>query len=276
MEQIKATASIKIFELYRPGDIVGIDPRAIIKSDPHNWITNFEPNYLPHIDFYDEDFPWRYTPAKINGQRLRPWIALVVLKPEEFTEKGKGDTQPLPSFELKGVTAANVFPDPEQLWAWADVHVNKDIGNGNDLSNPTAVNNLTALLKQDPDFAFSRIVSPRKLEESAAYHAFLIPVFESGRLAGIGDPIPPATVATASAWANNQTIFPYYHRWYFRTGAKGDFEYLVNLLKPQPTDNRVGVREMDLLHPGSNLPPMQEPEEIEGILRLGGALKITI
>ena len=26
-------------------------------------VTNFEPNYLPCIEFYDEDYPWRYTPA---------------------------------------------------------------------------------------------------------------------------------------------------------------------------------------------------------------------
>ena len=49
--------------LYGPADIVGIDSRAVVKVDPRNWITNFEPNYLPYIEFYDEDFPWRYTPA---------------------------------------------------------------------------------------------------------------------------------------------------------------------------------------------------------------------
>src|ERR1700704_5030876 len=44
--------------IYGPGDIVGIDRKAIIRTEPHNWITNFEPNYLPCIEFYDEDFPW--------------------------------------------------------------------------------------------------------------------------------------------------------------------------------------------------------------------------
>src|SRR5439155_18470001 len=27
---------------YGPGDIVGIDPRAVVKTEPHPWITNFE------------------------------------------------------------------------------------------------------------------------------------------------------------------------------------------------------------------------------------------
>src|SRR5580765_578537 len=58
-------------ELYGPGDIVGIDAKAIVKTEPRNWITNFEPNYLPFIEFYEEDFPWRYTPARHDEQRLR-------------------------------------------------------------------------------------------------------------------------------------------------------------------------------------------------------------
>jgi hypothetical protein len=49
----------KDVEIYGPGDIIGIDPRAVIKTEPRNWITNFEPNYLSYIEFYDEDFPWR-------------------------------------------------------------------------------------------------------------------------------------------------------------------------------------------------------------------------
>lgn len=246
----------KDIDLYAPGDIVGLDSRSIVKVDPRNWITNFEPNYLPYIDFYEEDLPWRYTPAKTNDQRLRPWIALVVLKTEEFEEKSKGDDQPLPSIKLKaGVNAADVFPDPTQLWAWAHVHVNKDLASGTDVSNPAVVTNLSNTLKQNPDLAYSRIICPRKLQAKGAYHAFLIPVFESGRLAGLGMDILTTTVATAGSWSNNQTEFPYYYRWYFRTGALGDFEYLVNLLKPQPTDKQVGVRDIDVLHPGSNLLP---------------------
>ena len=48
--------------LVGPGDIVGIDPRAIVRTDPRPWITNFASSHLPAIEFYDEDFPWRYTP----------------------------------------------------------------------------------------------------------------------------------------------------------------------------------------------------------------------
>jgi hypothetical protein len=265
----------KQIQLYGPGDVVGIDARAIVKVEPRHYITNYEPNYLPHVDFYDEDFPWRYTPAKAQGQRLRPWLALVVLTPEEFEEQSKGDKQPLPSIKLAaGVDATAVFPDPAQLWAWAHVHVNRDLASGNDASNATVTGNLTATLAQNRDLAYARLLSPRRLEPNAAYHAFLIPTFESGRLAGLGRDVPANTVATASAWSAHQTDFPYYFRWYFRTGASGDFETLVNRLEPRPTDKRVGVRDLDVLHPGSNLPPIEEPAELGGVLKLGGALKV--
>src|SRR5947208_2205523 len=32
--------------LHGPGDVVGIDPRHVIRSDPRNLATDFEPNYL--------------------------------------------------------------------------------------------------------------------------------------------------------------------------------------------------------------------------------------
>src|SRR2546423_1055665 len=62
-------------QLLGPGDVVGINPRAIVKTEPRNWITDFEANYLPYIEFYEEDFPWRFTPARAvsNDDRLRPW-----------------------------------------------------------------------------------------------------------------------------------------------------------------------------------------------------------
>src|SRR5439155_13822142 len=86
-------------QLYGPGDIFGIDPKAIVRTEPHDWITNFEPNYLPFIEFYEEDFPWRYTPAKPSSpdkKRLRPWLTLVVLEESEFGEGGNILDRPLP------------------------------------------------------------------------------------------------------------------------------------------------------------------------------------
>ena len=271
--------------LYGPGDIIGVESRAIIKNEPRNWITNFEPNYLPYIDFYDEDLPWRYTPAApdLDRQRLRPWIMLVVLREDEFTDGKNISDKPLSYIEVP--SASDIFPSADQLWAWAHVHINEDIVlkedhilNGN---TDEVLPRFRETLARDPDLAYSRIVCPRKLEANIAYHAFLIPVFERGRLAGLGlDPnsVPEGVHATTSAWSSysekpDSDSYPYYHRWYFRTGAVGDFEYLVRLLEPKPVDSRVGRRDMDVLDPAPNIQGIDD-EELAGVLKLGGALQI--
>ena len=267
----------KNIELYGPGDIVGIDSNAIVKTEPRNWITNFESNYLSYIEFYDEDFPWRYTPASPDGDRLRPWIMLVVLKEDEFEDGKNIKDKPLPFIELLK-EPNEILPDAEQLWAWAHVHVNRDIRkNDQVVTNDLGVllPNLEDLLDTNPDLAYSRVMCPRKLKENEAYHAFLIPVFESGRLAGLGLDPSGALNATTSAWAGAADLFPYYHRWYFRTGSVGDFEYLVRLLEAKPVDSRVGKRDMDVQTPGSNIQGIRD-EELGGILKLGGALRIPV
>jgi hypothetical protein len=267
--------------LYGPGDITGIESRAVVRTEPRNWITNFEPNYLAAIEFYDEDFPWRYTPAAPNGHRLRPWIMLTVLKEDEFVDgqniKGK------PTGYIS-VPNNNVFPAADQLWAWGHVHVNRSLTGGDKeivaLDNEAALTRFQNVLNENPDLAYSRLVCPRKLEENTAYHAFVMPVYESGRLAGLG--LDPAETphATFSAWEDypsgtraEPTNYPVYFRWYFRTGSKGDFEYLVRLLEPKPVNPRVGIREMDVQRPGANLPGITDPD-LGGVLRLGGALRV--
>lgn len=277
----------KEMALYGPGDIIGIESRAIFKVEPRDWITNFEPNYLPYIEFYDEDFPWRYTPAAPNtvNHRLRPWIMLVVLKEDEFDNGDNLAGKRLPFITVKD--PQTVFPDAEQLWAWAHVHINKDIMQS-DTQTRTAdtasiLPKVDEIIRQTPDLAYSRILCPRHLEENTAYHAFLIPVYESGRLSGLDldpDASPSEVFATFSAWATytdkpSKNDFPYYHRWYFRTGTVGDFEYLVRLLQPKPVDSRVGRRDMDVQQPMINFPGIRDPK-LGGILKLGGALQVPI
>jgi hypothetical protein len=267
--------------LYGPGDVIGIDPRAIIRTDPGNWITNFEGNYLPAVDFYDADFPWRYTPAAADptGLRLRPWITLIVLAESEFTESQDVATRPSPYIT---VPDASVFPPATELWAWAHVHVNDLLSaDPTQLVAPdmTAVlPKLQAIVAANRDAAYSRLLCPRKLNDNTAYHAFVVPTFETGRLAGLGLDPTGAPHATFSAWAGyngraDAANYPIYYRWYFRTGAFGDFEYLVEQLKAQPVDPQVGTRDMDVQDPGSNIPGITNPA-LGGVLRLGGALQV--
>jgi hypothetical protein len=275
---VQTTPVTRSVELFGPGDIVGIDRRAIVRTEPRDWITNFEPNYLAHIEFYDEDFPWRYTPAApdLAKGRLRPWIALVVLEEGEFTEGQAPGDRPLPYIEVPDL---GVFPRPDELWAWAHVHVNRTLAASDaefvstDMS--AVIPKLKAVLAENPDLAYSRLMSPRKLGQNRPYHAFLMPTFEAGRRAGLGLDLGDLP-ATMSAWDASTRPdgqrFPYYYRWFFRTGDTGDFETLVRLLKPNPIDPRVGTREMDVQFPGSNVRGVDNPE-LGGILKLGGALR---
>jgi hypothetical protein len=265
-------------QLFGPGDVIGVEARAIIRTEPRHWVTNFEPNYLAHVEFYDEDFPWRYTPAApdLGKSRLRPWLTLLVLSEEEFRDGKNSQGKPLPYIEVPDL---GVFPRADELWAWAHVHVNESLAasDGEFVSNDmnAVLPKLEAVLGRDADLGYSRLISPRKLAANTAYHAFLIPTFEVGRRAGLGLELGDVA-ATLSAWDPGTRPegqnFPVYFRWYFRTGATGDFESLVRLLKPRPVDPRVGTREMDVLYPGSNVRPLDKPE-LDGILKLGGALR---
>jgi hypothetical protein len=272
--------------LYGPGDITGIDARAVFRTEPKHWTTNFESNYFAAIDFYDEDMPWRYTPDVPDAHgRLQPWLALVVLEEgAEFSEAKDVRDRPLPYVEITDVT---LLPPPEQLWAWAHVHVNRSLA-ANDaelVSTDVAaiISRFQTVLGENADLAYSRVLSSRKLEPNKGYHAFLIPSFESGRRAGLGiDPFanPAVPAVTTSAWADyagrpEGTKYPVYQRWYFRTGGEGDFESLVRLLQPQQPDHRVGRRDIDVQDPGLEVRGVQVGRpDLAGVLKLGGALKV--
>lgn len=275
-------------QLYGPGDVVGVDRAQISRLEPAHWVTNFEPNYLAAIEFYDEDFPWRYTPAAPSGRRLLPWLALIVL--EEGAEFGEGngvDQRPLPYVEITA-DFADVFADPAEAWAWAHAHFNAELSPAVvETSAATASAAAGQVMRDAPDAACSRLVCPRKLKPKTAYHAFLVPAFESGRLAGLGrDPTPffadaanalTALSSASGSYANRPdgACFPYYFRWYFRTAEEGDFESLVRLLQPRVVDSRVGRRDLDVTAPSPNVIGIDDPA-LGGILRLGGALRAPL
>ena len=266
--------------LYGPGDILGIDATAIIRTEPRAGVSNFESNYLAGIDFYDEDYPWRYTPAPATGLQFSPWIALIVLKHGEYVEGKNIANRPLPFVTL---TNTSVLPNASELWAWAHVHFNQGLSPSpstelvsTDMS--AVVPLVQSILNTNPDLAYSRLLCPRMMDVNTTYDAFVIPVFESGRLAGLGFDPTKSPSALASAWASyaNQQEplnFPYYYRWQFTTGDRGDFRYLVTLIQPQPVDPTVGTRDFDVQDPGSNLPGVDKAG-LNGILRLGGALEV--
>ena len=277
--QVNASDVSNTVNLVGPGDVLGINPRAIVKTEPRNWITNFEPNYLPYIEFYDEDFPWRYTPAKATAtHRLRPWLVLVALTKEEFDDAGivpppeVSGGVPRPVVKITGNTD-HIFPPSGQSWAWAHVHTTEDVSAGGTLDAQATVDELEKLVARNPDQASARLLCPRKLRPNTPYYAMLLPAFEIGRKAGLGEPTAGVD-ALAPSWPAADNRFPVYYRWYFHTSERGDFEYLVGLLEPKPVADEVGIRDMDTQAPGFGISGLTDPRVmgLEGALRKPGAV----
>lgn len=286
--------------LIGPGDIIGIDHNLVIKTEPKHWVTNFEPNYFPYIEFYEEDFPWRYSPAAPVGNKLRPWVTLICLKESEF-KRDSALFGELPSIlvlghedDAPGTTgaASRCFPNPGQTWAWAHVHLNGDVDatNALDPSNATHVETvmqrLRGLIASNPDQAYARIICPRRLDPFTTYHCFVIPAFETGRLAGLGadesllavHEAQRASFGAAHLATGDHSLyvdhFPIYYEWQFMTGEAGDFESLVRKLKPVEVDRRVGRRLMDIQRPGYEVD--RDPVSPFNVLTLPDAGCVTL
>jgi hypothetical protein len=121
-----------------PADVKGIKESAIMRTYPAGGVLAATPGELAYIDFYDEDFPWRYTPARAKDSKLRPWIALLVLTAEEFTVTDRPHEPPVLT---PGPRA--VLPPVTETWAWAHAQLSRVVAaasavDGEIASNPYA------------------------------------------------------------------------------------------------------------------------------------------
>ena len=278
---VNAQAVHKEFALLGPGDVNGISQSAIVRTEPHHWVTDFEPNYLAFIEFYDEDLLWRYTPASAaaGGDRLRPWLALAVL--EEDSEGHEGEFTlnekklPLPSVT---VASTSSLPSNRQTWAWAHVHTNDSFANETDFER--FLESLETPDHPNADRIICRLTSPRRLKPNTAYGAFVVPAFETGRLAGLGQD-PKDVPAQRPAWtgAPGAVELPVFYRWRFRTGEDEDFESMVKRLEPRVADARLGIRNMDGEQPGwgltvgTDIGQILPADEKQTVIGLEGALE---
>jgi len=269
----------KDFALIGPGDVIGINPQVVVRTEPKDWVTDFEPNYLAFIEFYEEDFIWRYTPARAGGDRLRPWLALLVLEEDDVGHPGEftRDDRRLPLSTITVKSTASL-PPHTQTWAWGHVHINEAYDSATDFER--FLESLHTPDHPNSDRIICRLSSPRHLKPNTAYGAFVVPAFETGRRAGLGQ--DPATVdAQQPAWtdAPGSVEFPVYTEWRFRTGEDEDFETLVKRLEPRAMDARVGIRGMDGEHPewgltvGTDLGTIVPADEKQTVVGLEGALK---
>ena len=273
---LNGAAQTKNFAIVSPGDIIGVNRDMIVRTEPRHLITDYEPNYLPFVEFYDEDFAWRYTPAKAAGDKLRPWLALLVLEEDEFTRSQR--KVPLP-----GITVTNkaALPPHDEMYLWAHVHSNADIPNSELNNFERFLLSLNQTRNDDPDQFYCRLMSARHLKANTAYTAFVVPTFETGRLAGLGESADKIKLVKAQepSWTTAlgaKGELPVYFEWYFRSGESVDFEELVKALVPRPMDHRVGIRDMDCSRPGfvcADNPLLEIPATSPAVIGLEGALR---
>jgi hypothetical protein len=112
--------------LIGPGQITGLDARAVVRTDPRDGAAAFEPNYLAMVELALPDLPWLFTPSPPVNDRLQPWICLVVVPDTDGIELHSAAggltilriNEPLdPKMEL---------PDLSTIDAWAHAQVTAD------------------------------------------------------------------------------------------------------------------------------------------------------
>ncbi len=232
---------------FGPGDVLGIDPRHVVRTEPKDSTPNFEPNYLAGIEFDTPDLPWLFTPAAPAGDRLRPWITLIVLAGAEYAPV-PGLVNPLPAIDVLSVAALQPLDD---AWNWAHTQVSGDAG-----------------LAADPG-AISRLLCPRRLAPETTYTAFLVPTFEIGRQAGLGLDVSGLHTSDP-AWTSSTGAplrLPIYYQFGFHTSDQGDFESLVRRLVPRKLGAEIGERPMAVDDPMPGIPSAGAPLQLQGALQ---------
>lgn len=216
--------------LYAPADIIGIDQRLIVRTDPRPHATNFEPNYLAIVDFDPPDFPWLLTPARANDTgQLRPWLVLVVVERAKVASPALRAGRPLPSISLTAAQVGSELPDLAESWLWAHVQAVSDVPTDAPIA---AAQQLSAQMRATPANNVSRLVCSRRLKPDTAYAACVVPATEGGRLRGLGQPVNDDTLGVAwSLQAPNDVELPVYFSWTFSTGPVGDVETLARRIR---------------------------------------------
>ena len=108
------------------------------------------------------------------------------------------------------------------------------------------------------------------------YLACVVPTFNLGRKAGLGQPVADTELialnASAPAWtltatAPTQVQLPVYYSWQFRTGEGGDFASLARRLKINVPDG-LGQRTVAIGQPGFTVPGLDPKTtvKVEGAL----------
>ena len=249
--------------LFGPGQVTGIDPRAITRMEPWPDSTSFEPNYLPAVEFATPDFPWMFSPAVPNGAALKPWLCLAVVKVQPGVALvPRSNALPLLQFSTPA-SPVDELPNLDEITNWVHAEI-AGAPPANDAATQTAL--------ADPNSGrVSRIVCPRKLDPNTAYIACLVPTYNAGVEAGMTPDLPGTDTDVTPAWTDAVAApfaLPVYASWTFSTGEAGDFASLAAKLRTPSEPLDVGQLPMDESAPGFGMPAFPNLA-----LSLEGALK---
>ncbi len=200
------------FTLLAAGDVAALRAGAIKHMAPAPFTRDAETTKLVHVDLWEHDLPWRYTPLREENRPtlstpdnrvLPPWLVLLVGTGEEIKVDGNLVTQ-VDDLVLRLHNLA-------ESHRWAHT-------------------------QNDGHSQIARILSPRGLEPNAEskpaglsmqheYVAVLVPAFNEAGL-------PMWTVngdSVARAFRQGG-VLPALHAWRFWTAEAGDFETLAAAL----------------------------------------------
>ena len=278
LQASKPYAADTTVTLYGPSDVIGLDPRQILRRVPEPGTSQASTQVFAHVELDAPDLPWRFTPfapttqpdpAEAGPKRqgtLTPWLCLAVVERRDGVtfDYTRGDLLPVLTVD----NAARELPDPAAAHAWAHVQ----LAGAPDTTDPAILGDW---IQDHPERTLARLICPRLLDPDTPYLACLIPVYALGAAAGLGqtltgdptqDPAP-----SAYAWSPTATParLPVYSSWEFVTGVTGSFEDLVRRLQRLDDLGDVGVRDLDVSAPGWGLPtaPGRDPAPLPGALR---------
>ncbi len=232
------TAGSKEVILKGPADVIGIRESEIARCMPVAGSNDFPYNFFPFIEFNEPDFLWRYSvPTTTSKEKMHPWLALVVLENNgSFSMKqvslAKGWT-----ITRLTVNDGKILPDISNLWAWAHVHFLGDVNSSKDCENR---------LRNFPDTNCCRLICPVQLSGGKPYTAFLVPAYEAGRRAALGEDVEVNLKDNLKPWnavAGKAFDLPVFYQWSFTASEYGEFEELVKKIKkPGQVDALTGMK----------------------------------
>ena len=241
-------------QLYGPGEVVGLDVREIIRTGPLHLTPDYPPERFAFIEFDRPDFPWLFSPGapskeQKKADRLRPWLILVVVDKSQAAITTPTDN----GLPVLSCPIQELPPTLNESWAWAHAVYAGDAG----LDHKT----VESKLQTDPaDRNLSRLLCPRKLTAHTSYEACLVPAFEAGRKAGLGQEVDPDN-EPLTHWSfakNDEVKLPVYYHWSFSTGDEDQFIKLAEQLRPLSEEEKQvalsGIAgDMDLRDPGNGM-----------------------